>query len=51
VSPLALVLIGVAVFVVIGAVGVLVLSDRVSRHQRRRAKENGADRARESDVW
>jgi hypothetical protein len=46
VSLLALVLIGVVVFVILGAVGVLILSGRVARARRREATESEPE-----DAW
>lgn len=49
-SPLALTLVGVAVFVVLGAIGTLKLGDWLDRWQRRKAKRAAAE-AEPEDVW
>jgi hypothetical protein len=51
VSPLTLVLIGVAVFVVLGAIGVLKMGDRIDRVVKRKAKDAERRRAAEDEVW
>lgn len=50
-SLLSLTLIGVAVFVVLGAVGTLVMSDWLARRHRRKLHEAERRRAAEGEVW
>jgi len=50
VTPLGWVLIGVAVFVVVGAAGALKFGDWLSRRQRRKAQRARAE-AEPDDAW
>jgi len=51
VSLLSWVLIGVAVFVVLGAIAALKFGDALDRWQRRKAREAERRRESENDVW
>ncbi len=51
ISPLVLVLIAVAVFVVLGAIGTLKMRDRIDRAVKRKAGDAERRRAAEDEVW